>query len=471
MRLPPTLAEVKRLLAEHLGWPENLGVEAQGFCLTAGAGQTEALAVYLYGVADEQAVRNLVFAPLEGTLRRMAGCPLTPQSVAGGLLTPGVRAVEDWEEMIEAVLAGDTALFFDRAAGAVLVDTGVARHIPPAGGFRPATSHRMVFRPPLKENIGLLRARLQMANLMARTQTISGAPGRGAALVYLQGVAQPALLQAVDGWVRAQAGEEAFRRGDAAGRWSKLGMLPHVVSTPWPDQVAELLEAGYVVLFVESLPYAYVAPVTAAAFLLAPGDDLLRRPVGQALQLMRIGLVSLVILVPGVTIALLGYHQEMLPTPFLLGLASRRESAPFPVIAEVLGLLLIDDILREARARLPALISPGIALVAGVLIMLVMLQSGFVGPVAAVSVLLSSLATLGLPGYDLIMFSRTWRWPAALSAGLLGLLGLSAFSFCLTSYICQVRSFGVPFLQEGGAYRTARSWKPGAAKKGATSHE
>ncbi len=51
--------------------------------------------------------------------------------------------------------------------------------------------------------------------------------------------------------------------------------------------------------------------------------------------------------------ALVTFHQELIPTPLLISIYSARKGAPFPSIVEAMGMMIIFEILKEAGLRMP----------------------------------------------------------------------------------------------------------------------
>lgn len=401
--------------------------------------ETAALVVFVSGPASEEQVQRQVLEPLlalAGQRRRRGR--LTADQARSALPAPRVRQEGQLDAAVAGVLDGATALLLDGEPEALLVGTEAA-----------AASGLQVFGPQLAHNLSMLRARLRDPALMAEALHLPPARAASATLLYVAGRADAGVVEGVRRRIHQKGGEGALQRGAAAGprHW---GLLPDLLSSPWPDTLATLLAEGYVAVLVDRLPHVYIAPVTLPAMLRGPGDSRLRRPVARILHFIRVLLGSFVLLGPALVVALKEYHQEMLPTPFLLGLASVRETAPLPVVAEVLGLELLQELIRLAAARPPLRMTPGQSVVNGLLLALAVILSGLVGPLVPIVSAVVALATLALPGDDVIYLVRAWRWPMIFAAALFGLYGMSAASLLFAIYLSQASSFGVPWAGETG---------------------
>jgi hypothetical protein len=462
--IPSSLPEASAAVATLLHWPNNLGIEFRPVRLQTQP-ETDLLALFVHGLADDELVRRLVIEPLEQVVLQRPGIGrIMPAVLPDILAAPRMKIVQELPGAIRGVLEGDTAVFFDGAAEAAVIATR-APVTRPIGNSVPDHPYKEVFGPDLAENVALVRKRLRDPMLVAEPHHLPRGRAAQAVILYAEGRADPELIGQVNAWLEQSAGEEVLHRG-LGGMPAWPGMIPHLLSSPWPDKVAALLDVGYVVALVDRLPFAYVAPVTAPALVYGPGDENLRRPLAGLLRLLRVALAVLIVTGPATVVALMNYHQEMIPTPFLLGLASVRENAPLPIIAEVLSLELLQEVIRATNARLPVPVSPGNALVASTLLAAVLVFGGIVAPLPAVVSVIVATAALGLPSGDLVQLARAWRWPLIAGAAIFGLFGVAAVAFLLATYLTQAESFGVPFVGEPGLKFTAPGWAASRRKGG-----
>ena len=448
--LPTSVADSRRMMENALHCPGNLGIQFRSLRLPNKAA-TPVLALFIIGLADEELIRHRILEPLERAAN--LGPQPAPRDLMNILPAARIQVVGSSAELIQQVLEGETALFIEGAAEALVVSTE-AKASNPAGGMVSEHPTKELFGRDLLGNIALIRTRLRDPALIAEPQVLPR--GRGtAAVVYLEGRADPAVLSQIRQWVKHRTGEEAMRRGLSAGLNGKIGLLPTTLTSKWPDKAATLLDAGYVAVLMDGLHLAYLAPVTSPAMLLGPLDDTLARPISVWLRGIRLLAAGLVLLAAGVVVALMNYHQEMMPTPFLLALASVRENAPLPILAEMLLLETLQELVREVGFHLPGRLAPGAALIAGKVLILIMVQSGVVdGLLGAISVAMAYVM-LGLLNYDLIYLVRFWRFLIIFGAGIFGFYGIAAVTFLMAAYLTQAESFGVPFLGETGVHFTA----------------
>ncbi|MFZ5814534.1 MAG: spore germination protein [Bacillota bacterium] len=453
MAIPASIDEVRVAVAEALHWPHNLGIQLQTIPLGR-AREGEALLLYIQGLADEELIRLRILQPLARLAPPFpAGGRLTPADLAAALSTPRIRRVGELAAVIEGVLKGTAALFLDGASQAVLVEVE-ASAARPAGGVVSEQPYMDTFGGGLIDNIALVRRRLSDPALIAEPHTLPHQRGN-AALLYLKGRADPEVVAQVREWVERRGGEEALRRGLAAGLKGKLGLLPDRLSTKWPDQAASLLDAGYVAVMIDQLHHAFIAPVTASAMLAGAFDAEQIRPIGHWLRLIRFTLCLLVLTGSASIVAVMNYHQEMVPAPFLMALTSVREHAPLPILAAVLLLEAFQEIMREAGFHLPGRVGAGAALIAGKILILILVQGGVVGALEGAVSVGVAFTIIGFVNYELVYMLRPMRFAMILAAGILGFFGMATVLFLFSIYFVQARSYGVPFFGEPGVRFTA----------------
>lgn len=442
--IPAALSEATARVSALLHLPHNLGVELRHLCLPTQP-ETRVLIVFIAGVAKGDLVQSRVIAPLQRSGRQPGAGRLCLGDLELILPAPGLRRVGRLDAAIDAVLSGETALLLDGATEATVIATAEpVTH--PVGALVRENPYTEIFGTTLLDNVALIRTRLQDRDLIAEPQDVP----RGladAAVLYLDGKAPAALVERMRSWVRRRGSDEALRQGKAAGRRAIFGLLPELMTSVWPDRAAILLGQGYVLVLVDQTLCAYVAPVTMGALLTAPSDHTLRQPLHTFLPLMRLVLAGVILLAPAAVVAVLNYHHEMIPTPFVLGLASQRENASLPIVAEVILLQVIWELLRAATLHLPLRITPGASVISVTLLYLLMVLAGSVGPVAAITSSLVAIAHFSIPSPELLDLVRTWRWYCLLGAAVFGLFGMATVNFLLANHLSSAESWGVPVLE------------------------
>jgi spore germination protein KA len=101
--------------------------------------------------------------------------------------------------------------------------------------------------------------------------------------------------------------------------------------------VADLLE-GRFALVVDGSPQVLIAPSLFMEFLQAT-DDYYKNPISVwFIRFLRYLAIFIATNLPGIYVALINYHHEMIPIPLVFSVAGTRETVPFPAYFDALFL-------------------------------------------------------------------------------------------------------------------------------------
>jgi spore germination protein KA len=151
-------------------------------------------------------------------------------------------------------------------------------------------------------------------------------------------------------------------------------------------------------------------------------------------------------LLPSLYVALLTYHQEMVPSRLLITISASHEGIPFPTVVEVLIMEVIFEALREAGLRLPRSIGQSVSIVGALVIGDMAVSAGLVSPLVVMVVAMTGIASFSVPYYHLGLASRILRFVFVIVAGFFGLYGIILMVLMILIHLASLRSFGVPYL-------------------------
>jgi spore germination protein KA len=182
-------------------------------------------------------------------------------------------------------------------------------------------------------------------------------------------------------------------------------------------------------------------------FLTASEDYYQKYFIGSAIRLLRFFTFLSSLILPALYVAIITFHQEMLPTGLALRIAAQREGVPFPAMVEALMMEVFFEILREAGIRLPKIIGPAISIVGVLILGEVAVQANLVSPAMVIIVGLTAITSLTIPVFSLAIALRLLRFLIIPIAGALGLFGIAFSLIFLFIHLATLRSFGVPYLE------------------------
>jgi hypothetical protein len=124
---------------------------------------------------------------------------------------------------------------------------------------------------------------------------------------------------------------------------SNRALFPVMLATERPDRVAVNLAGGKIIILVSGSPFAVILPMEMKDFMASMADIYQTYWVGRFLQLLRyIGFVIIIVL-PGLYVAVTGYNPELFRVQLALSIAGSRTGVPYPSFIEVLLMLFIMD--------------------------------------------------------------------------------------------------------------------------------
>lgn len=353
-------------------------------------------------------------------------------------------------ELLHAILDGATALVLEGAGAglAVYLPESEGRAVEEPAAEPTIRGPREGFTEHLSTNTALLRRRLRSPHLRVESMRIGRSSCTIVVMVYLRDIADPAVVAEVR---RRLADVEIDSLEDSSYLEELIednpySLFPTIMNTERPDAVAASLAEGRVAILADNSPSALIVPVSLWSFLQASEDHYQRYPIATFLRLLRLGLAAMSLLGPALWIAVLSYHQEMLPSALLLTVAATREGIPFPAIVEALLMEIFFEALREAGVRLPRPIGQAVSIVGALVIGQAAVQAGIVSAPKVIVVAATGIASFTIPRFNLGIALRLLRFVMMILAGTLGLFGIMMGLIMLLYHLCALRSFGVPYL-------------------------
>lgn len=449
--LTASLAKNRKTLETIFGLPTNKDVVIRDFTITSL--DRKALIIYIDGLSDRNAQNFAVLQPLM-LLSRSHLETDEPITTAYERLVPGqqVEKSKKIEDVINGILEGSSVLLIDGSAEAMIIETKGWEH---RGVDRP-TNEPVVrgpqegFNESFRANTASIRRYIKDPKLITEIMRIGRRSRTLLALLYIKDIANPKLVKEVKKRIKsisettdyiAETGElEEFIEDHPRS------LVPQMLSTERPDRVAAHLREGYVAIVMANSPYALVVPTNFAIFLHAAEDYYLRWPFGNFLRFIRSISIFIALLLPSFYIAVVNYHQEMIPTDLLLAMTAAREAVPFPALVEILFMEFSFELIREAGVRVPSIIGPTIGIVGALILGQAAVSASIVSPILIIIIAITALASFVVPNYNATFTIRILRFLFIILAGFLGFFGVSFGVFLMTLHIANLNSFGVPFL-------------------------
>ena len=180
----------------------------------------------------------------------------------------------------------------------------------------------------------------------------------------------------------------------------KLTPFRMFTTTERPDKLASALVEGRVGLIAENTPMAMVIPTVFWQFFQSSEDYYEHYPLAAMNRILRMLSFFMVVGFTAFYVAIVTFHQEMIPTPLTLSMAAVREPVPFPTVVEALFLEIILDALREAGLRLPKPAGQAVSIVGALVMGQAAVRQVWFRSVG-ITVALAGIASFLIPDYSL----------------------------------------------------------------------
>lgn len=453
-KLPEPTGSLSKSLRENRAWLEtafrasvNTDLIVRTFRL---GGKVLGLVVSLNGMADEKQIADFILRPAF----RLSVDGVKPSKLSA-YFSEHALAMHETErtaaraDVIKAIVEGRTAILLDGTNEAILADTRgfVSRQVGEAQNEMTIMGPKEAFTENLRTNVTLMRRILKRPDFVCEFRDAGGTNGTQLVLCYLDGTVNPKLLtelkRRLDG-IATDARLTVGRVEQLIEDYTYLP-LPQMLKTERPDRAASAVLDGRIALLVEGCPLAGVLPITVGT-LLESGEDIdLRQPVGTIVQAIRMLGAILSTYLPAYFLALALHHPGQLSSEILETVVASRAMVFLPLWMEMIFLLLVFQLIREAGLRVPGAIGQAIGIIGGLLLGQAAVSANIVSTVVLIIVALTGLGNFTIPDYSAQVATAYYRILLCLAATAGGLLGIAATGLCATAVMCSVKSFGVPF--------------------------
>jgi len=436
--------------------------------------KSEIVVMYLDGLADSRNIEKNVIQPILKKFYKkkpdeknydgnVIEKPISIEELKNSILSVSeLKETATVNECIAGILAGDTVLFIDNVNKALVINSpGWPTRMPE----EPTTEASVIgprdgFVETLRDNIVMVRRRIKDHNLSIIKLKLGRRTSTDVAIAYIKGIANRDIVKEVVSRVEKIDVDEIIEAGTIMQfiEDNFLSPFPQMQYTERPDRVVAALIEGRIAILVDNTPFVLIAPASLPMFLQTPEDYYERWIYTSLIRFLRYLVIMIALFLPGIYVALISYHQGLIPTKLAIFIAATREGVPVPSLIEAILMEVTLEILREAGIRLPKTVGQAVGIVGGLVVGEAAVRAGLVSAVYVVIVALTGIASFSMAQYPFGIPLRILRFVIILAAGVLGLYGVMLSFIILTVHLVKLKSFGVNYLSPYIPYRPA-DWK------------
>lgn len=354
----------------------------------------------------------------------------------------------DLDQIVDAVLSGQTALVIDGICEAILIDT---RSYPARGPEEPDIERvvrgaRDGYVETLVFNTALTRRRIRDRTLRMEYLQIGRRSKTDIVITYIEDIADPKLVEQVkdsiskidtDGLPMAEKTIEEFVSGR---HWNPFPMVRY---TERPDTAASHLYEGHVCIIVDGSPSVIITPTTFWHHM-QHAEEYRNKPIiGAYLRFVRFTAVwASIFLLP--LWYLLSTNPDILPDA--LSFIGLKEPGELPLILQILIIEVGIDMLRMASIHTPSSLATALGLVAALMIGDVAVQVGLFTSEVVLYFAIVAIGTFATPSYEMSLANRLIRIALLILTSIFHTYGLIIGITLFIVWLASMRSFGVPYL-------------------------
>lgn len=352
------------------------------------------------------------------------------------------------EQLLSAFLYGDTIILVDGDSRPAVVNTkGFARRGPEEpDNEKVLRGPREGFTEAFMGNLALIRRRLRTPHLCFEFFEVGSVSHTTVSICYIDGIADRTVLGDIRRRVQAIELDAILDANylNEIIRDDRHSPFPTAGFTERPDIVAAKLLEGRVAIVVDGTPVALTLPHILQETFQANDDYYVSYLYTNLTRWLRVLGFVLTLVLPASYVALLTWHQEMIPTRLLFSIAASRQGVPFTTFTEAVGTLIVFEILKEAGTRTPDTIGQALSIVGGLVLGQAAVDARFVSAPMVIVIAFSGVTALIVP--KLRTATLVFRFFLLVCAAVLGLYGVLLGLGLILAHVCGLTSFGIPYL-------------------------
>ena len=446
--LCPHLDRNLALLRARLGAPDNMDAIVRRFR----AGAFEAAIIAVDGMTDITTINENILKPCMD-LPADAGDAILPEARLAYLMEHAVSVLPmniktNIDALLADALSGQCILLCEGCSSACAMDTRgfEKRTIGRPEAEKVVLGAHESFSESIRTSITLIRRIVQREELTTEFLSVGGNMKTRCALLYLRGTADEAMIARIKRRLMRCQSSFPLTTGDIeqAIESHPLSLIPQCVRTERPDRAASFLAEGQIIILTDGSPEVLGAPATIYHQLHTPDDSSMRWQYGTFLRVVRLIGILVHLFLPGIYLAVLRFHPELLSAMLLTSVYETSSRVPFPVFAEALLMTLAFYLITEAGLRAPGALGNALGIVSGLILGQSAVSADIVSPLLLIVVAASGLGGFCVPGYALGVGLKMIQLAIMAAGAVGGLYALALLSLALLCLLLSMTSLGAP---------------------------
>ncbi len=401
--------------------------------------------IFCDGLVNSMVMNEHVIEPILDACDLMFE-PSLADSISSRLVTVNsATKTRDLTKVVESVTYGDALLLAEGIDEALTLDT---KGFETRSNTEPASEKilsgpREGFSEAILKNLALLHRRLRTNDLKMKFSPVGTRTKTQICLCYLDSLVNKTVLQALEDRLKVIQIDGVLDTNYLYELTSDAPLSPFrtMGQTERPDVVASKLLEGRVALFVDGSPVALTAPYLFIENFQSNEDYYQHYYYTSFSRWLRILAFFLTIAAPALSIAVVGYHHEMIPASMMVNMAAARQNVPLPAALEAFIMLVVFDLLRETGIRMPTGVGQALSIVGSLVIGQAAVEAKLVAAPMIIMVAVTGITSLLVPRMNAAVL--VLRFALLALAACMGFFGLMIGLSLLLIHVLGLSSCGV----------------------------
>lgn len=408
--------------------------------------------LFLTGMVKMERVSDYILRPLaqNKALGELDEGAAWARMSSGALYNLSVSRVETLDKAAGDLIDGNCLLLFPRREEALSFNVGTEekRGIGDPEDEVAVKGPKDSFVENLRTNTSLTRRHLKAPELRIEEQIVGRQSLTPVDILWVEGIADPETVEDLRRRVEDIDIDALLATGNLEEYIADEldTAFPLAQATQRPDRFCYGLCQGRIGILVEGIPLGYLVPAVLGDFLRTPEERSENWLVASALTILRWACLLGTLFLPGLYVAMVRFHPELLPVRLALSVMAARRDVPFSALFETLLLLVAFEVLQEAGLRLPQSIGQTVSILGGLVVGSAAVEARLISPAVLVVVAVAGVAGYTMPSQDLAGALRLWRFALTALAGVMGLFGLTVGGAVLVGHLAGLENFGTAYL-------------------------
>lgn len=313
------------------------------------------------------------------------------------------------------------------------------------------------FTEAVRVNMSLIRRRLKFPGLKFEMTTAGELSSTDICLVYIKGKADMDMVDKIKEQLRKTGLESVMGAGFVKPFLEQSGSVSLFSETGYterPDVLAVDLVKGHIGILIDGSPFCLIYPYLFSQNFETMDDYSSKPYYAVFIKIIRYSAFVLAVIFPGLYLAAVNFHPELLNLKLLLNLSAGEKTTVVTLFTEMIVIMILLEIMREASVRLPRAIGTAMSIAGGLIIGDTAVKSGIISSPLLIIVGITATASFVLP--QLTQQITILRLFFILAGGFAGFIGISICAVMTLTNICSQSLSGIAFTSPLSPFRKSQ---------------